>query len=129
MNADILVENQLSNRVIGLAIEIHRNLGPGLLESAYEQCFCHELKMHGIRFENQVEIPLVYKGLNLDCVYRADLIVEKKLVLEIKAVASIEPIHEAQLITYLKLTYLKLGLILNFNERYLKDGVKRIIMS
>lgn len=117
----------LATRIIGAAIEVHRALGPGLMESAYEKCLEHEFKLQGISFETQVAIPVIYKGINLECGYRADIIVEKQIILELKTVESILPVHEAQLLTYLKLTHLKLGYILNFNNSVLKKGIKRII--
>ena len=121
------MQNQISGRIILSAIEVHRTLGPGLLESAYEKCLCHELSLNGIFFEQQVSLPVHYKGLELDCGYRMDLVVEKKVVLELKFVSRIEPIHEAQLLTYLNLSDLKLGLLLNFNVPVMKNGIKRIV--
>jgi GxxExxY protein len=121
------MENQISNKVILAAIEVHRNLGPGLLESAYEECICRELALNGICFERQLTLPVEYKGVALDCGYRLDLVVEKKVVLELKSVSRLEPIHDAQLLTYLKLSGLKLGLLLNFNATLMKDGIKRIV--
>lgn len=117
--------NALSNRVIGLAIEVHRNLGPGLLESIYEDCLCFELKNAGIPHVRQQTIPVHYKGHQLGCRYQTDLVVGQSLLLEIKAVERIHPLHEAQLLTYLKLTGLSLGLLLNFNTPILKDGIRR----
>jgi GxxExxY protein len=119
--------NELTERVIGACIEIHRSLGPGLLESTYEECLCHELSLAGINFERQKPLPVHYKGVNLDCGYRLDLVVEQKLVIELKAVESLLPIHEAQLLTYLKLSGLTLGLLINFNVPVLKSGIKRIV--
>jgi GxxExxY protein len=118
--------NELTERVIGACIEIHRALGPGLLESAYEECLCHELSLAGIKFERQKPLPVHYKEVNLDCGYRLDLVVEQKLIVELKAVESLLPIHEAQLLTYLKLSSLTLGLLINFNVPVLKSGIKRI---
>lgn len=118
----------LSNRVIGLAIEVHRHLGPGLLESAYEACLAHELELAGIPFARQRELPVRYKGLSLDCGYRVDLLVDSQLVLELKSVGNLLPIHEAQLLTYMKLANKRTGLLINFNERYLKDGIKRMVL-
>ena len=120
-------ENELSGRIIGAAIEVHKTLGAGLLESAYEECLCHEFFINNIPFERQVQIPVLYKGLKLDCCYRADIIVNKKVIVELKSVAAIEPIHEAQMLTYLKLSGLKLGLLLNFNVPLMKEGIKRIV--
>jgi GxxExxY protein len=120
-------ENELSNRIIGVAIEVHRVLGAGLLESAYEDCLCHEFSINNIYFERQVQIPVLYKGIQLNCGYRADIIVDKKVIVELKSVAAIEPIHEAQMLTYLKLSGLKLGLLLNFNVPLMKNGIKRFV--
>ncbi len=118
----------LSNRVIGLAIEVHRHLGPGLLESAYEACLVHELGLAGIPFERQREYPVRYKGLLLDCGYRVDVLVGSALVLELKSVSKLLPIHEAQLLTYMKLSDKQTGLLINFNVRFLKDGIKRMVL-
>ncbi len=118
--------NRLTGIVIGCAIEVHKALGPGLLESAYEQCLCHELKIRKIPFERQKAVPITYKGIKLDCGYRLDMVVANRLVLEIKASEEILPIHEAQILTYLKLTGIKCGLIINFNVPVLKDGIKRL---
>ena len=118
--------NDLTRKVIGAAIEVHKNLGPGLLESTYEECLCYEFKLGEMSFERQKEIPVDYKGVSLDCGYRLDLLVDKRLILELKACESLLPIYEAQLLTYLKLTGLKVGLLINFNVPVLKDGIKRI---
>ena len=118
--------NELTGEVIGAAIEVHKILGPGLLENVYEECLCRELDIKRVPFERQKEIPLEYKGIKLDCGYRLDIIAAKKLVLELKACECLLPIHEAQLITYLKLTGLKVGLLINFNVPVLKDGIKRL---
>ena len=118
----------LSRHIIGLAIEVHRALGPGLLESAYEQCLCHELRTNNINFRSQVPIPIIYKELKLDCGYRLDLIVENSIVIEIKSVGKFIPIHSAQIITYLKLTGIRIGLLLNFNSAVLRDGLKRFVL-
>ncbi len=120
-------ENQLSNLIIGMAIEVHKQLGPGLLESAYEQCLAYELSHAGIIFERQKELPVVYKGISLDCNYRIDIFVDNKVIIEIKAEKLIMPIHEAQLLTYLRLSNIKLGLLLNFNVPVMKQGIKRIV--
>jgi GxxExxY protein len=119
--------NHLSSRVIGACIEVHRSLGPGLLESAYRQCLCHELSLMGLGFECEKSLPLVYKEVKLDCGYRLDLIVEQQIIVELKTVDALLPIHQAQLLTYLKLTGLHLGLLVNFNVPVLKHGVKRIV--
>jgi GxxExxY protein len=116
----------LSEQVIGAAIDVHRALGPGLLESAHELCLCHELSLRELRFRRQIEIPIEYKGLKLDAGYRIDLIVEEKMVVELKSVERLLPIHEAQLLTYLKLSGMKTGLLLNFNEEVLRKGIKRL---
>ncbi len=120
--------NKITEQVIGAAIEVHKSLGPGLLESAYEECLCHELKLRNVRFERQKPLPVEYKGTRLDCGYRLDLLVENAVVIEIKAIESIEPIHEAQLLTYLRLGGWKLGLLINFNVPVLKDGIRRRIL-
>ncbi|GJQ59921.1 MAG: hypothetical protein SCALA701_27220 [Candidatus Scalindua sp.] len=120
-------EDWLSKEIIGAAIEVHRHLGPGLLESAYEECLCKELEIRKIVFERQKSLALVYKGITLDCGYKLDIVVEGKVILELKSVNTIEPIHEAQLLTYLKLAHLKLGVLLNFNVPILKEGIKRIV--
>lgn len=125
-DAETLSFNELTERVIGACIEIHRSLGPGLLESAYEECLCYELSRAGIKFERQKPLPVQYKEVNLECGYRLDLVVEQKLIVELKAVDEIAPIHEAQLLTYLKLSRLTLGLLINFNVPVLKAGIKRI---
>ncbi len=124
---DMSMENLISSKIILAAIEVHRTLGPGLLESAYERCLCHELALQDISFEKQVPLPVTYKGVNLDCGYRLDLVVEGKVILELKSVARFEAIHDAQLLTYLRLTRLKLGLLLNFNVDLMKNGIKRIV--
>ena len=120
-------EDELSNIIIGCAIEVHRHLGPGLLESAYEECLCRELSINNIAFERQKPLPVNYKGINLDCGYKLDIVVEKLVIVELKAIEQIIPIHQAQLLTYLKLSNLKLGLLINFNVPILKDGIKRLV--
>lgn len=120
--------DELSNRMIGLAIDVHRYLGPGLLESVYQQCLAYELSTNNIEFVLEHPIPVKYKEIKIDCAFRADLIVAKSIILELKAADKILPIHEAQLMTYLKITGIKLGLIINFNVKLLKDGIKRIIL-
>ncbi len=119
--------NEISGWVIGAAIAVHRELGPGLLESAYEACLMYELQQRGLRVEQQVYQPVIYKGLKLDCGYRLDLVVEDQVIVELKAVSAILPIHEAQLLTYLKLRKLRLGLLINFNVPLLKNGIKRLL--
>jgi GxxExxY protein len=118
--------NQLTEKVIGSCIEVHRALGPGLLESAYEECVCYELSQARLNFRRQVELPVVYKDVRLECGYRMDIVVEDELVLEIKAVERLIPVHEAQLLSYLKLAKKPIGLLLNFHVPVLKDGIKRI---
>jgi len=118
--------NKLTEKIIGCAIEVHRGLGPGLLESAYEECLCFELSEAKISFERQVPLPVIYKGVRLDCGYRMDVVVEGSVVIEIKAVTKIIKVHEAQLLSYLKLYNKKLGLIFNFHEPILKEGLRRI---
>ncbi|MDB4995833.1 MAG: GxxExxY protein [Myxococcaceae bacterium] len=115
-----------SEVVIGACIEVHRHLGPGLLESAYEECVARELALRGLRFERQRAVPLEYKGVALDCGYRVDLIVEGMLVVELKSVERLLPIHEAQLLTYLRLTTLRVGLLVNFREAVLRHGLRRL---
>jgi len=119
--------NQLSSKIIGAAIEVHKALGPGLLESSYQKCLCHELRLRGIPFEYEKPLPLVYKGEKLDCGYQMDLVVENTVIVELKSCEKRQPIHEAQLLTYLKLSNLKLGLLLNFNVPVMRDGIKRIV--
>ncbi len=119
--------NQLSGQIIGAAIEVHKALGPGLLESAYEKCLCHELKLRGLWFESQKSLPLVFKGKKLDCGYKLDVVVKNTIILELKSCEKIEPIHKAQLLTYLKLSGLKLGLLLNFNVPVMRDGIVRMV--
>ncbi len=118
----------MSHKVIGLAIEVHRGLGPGLLESAYEECLCYELKINDISFRRQVPLPVVYKSIKLDCGYRMDLVVDDKLIVELKTVEKLLPVHEAQLLTYLKLSGLRTGLLMNFNTPVLKDGIRRLVL-
>jgi GxxExxY protein len=118
--------NQITEKVIGCAIEVHRALGPGLLESAYEECLCFELSQNGLNIERQVPLPVVYKGVKLDCGYRMDLVVESLVIIEIKAITNILPVHEAQVLSYLKLDNKPLGLLLNFHVSVLKNGIKRI---
>jgi GxxExxY protein len=118
----------LSQRVIGLMIEVHRHLGPGLLESAYQVCLAHELHAAGMNFMAEVPLPVRYKGMELDCAYRMDLVVERSLVVEIKAAEALLPIHEAQLLTYLRLSGHKTGLLVNFNVPLLRQGLKRLVL-
>jgi GxxExxY protein len=119
--------NELSSKIIGAAIEVHKNLGPGLLESAYEECLCFEFELRGLSFERQKALPIIYKGKQLDCGYRLDVVVEYKIIVELKSCEKIEPIHTAQLLTYLKLAKLNLGLLLNFNVPFMRDGIVRVV--
>ena len=121
--------NRLTEQIIGAAIEVHRHLGPGLLESAYETCLAYELEQLGLAVERQRAIPLVYKEIRLDQGYRLDLLVEQKVVVELKVVDKITPVHEAQVLSYLRLSGCKVGLLLNFNVKLLKDGIRRFIMG
>ena len=122
-----MLDTELTHKIIGAAIEVHRQLGPGLLESAYEECLARELTLRGICFERQKPIPVVYKGVKLDCGYRLDLLVEHRVVVERKAIEQLTPIHEAVVLTYLKLSGNTLGLLINFHVAVLKDGVRRYI--
>ena len=124
----MLIAEQLTEQIIGAAIEVHRELGPGLLESAYEQCLCHELSLRGISFQRQVRMPVRYKGILLDCGYCIDLIVADEVILELKCVDKIIPVHEAQLLTYLKLSGKRVGLLINFNCEVLRAGIKRMVL-
>jgi len=124
----MLHHEDLTEKLIAAAIEVHRHLGPGLLESAYEECYCHELKLQEVFVERQKPLPLEYKGVKLDCGYRMDVVGDQKAVVEIKCVDKIMPVHEAQLLTYLKLSGLKVGLIINFHSPYIKDGIKRLVL-
>ncbi len=122
------IKDPYSRDVIGAAIEVHRELGPGLMENAYERCLCHELKIRKIPFQYQKEIPVIYKGEPLDFKYRMDLVVGNKLVVELKAVDKMLPVFEAQLLTYLRLTKIRVGLLINFNTPVLKDGITRLVL-
>ena len=120
--------DELSKRVIGCALEVHRHLGPGLLESAYEECLAHELSCAKLSLRRQVELPVEYKGIRLDCGYRIDLLVAEKLVVELKSVEQLLPIHEAQVLTYMRLAGTPIGLLINFNVPLLKQGIKRFVL-
>ena len=120
-------ENQLSQIIIGSAINVHKNLGPGLLESAYEETLYYELKKEGFFIEKQKPMPLIYDDVKLDVGYRIDLMIERKIIIEIKSVDALNDVHLAQILTYLKLSGCKLGLLINFNVKYLKDGIKRVV--
>ena len=119
--------NEISGQIVDAAMKVHSALGPGLLESAYEGCLVHELRKRGLQVANQVTLPVVYDGVEIDVGYRLDLLVERSVIVELKAVDKIAPIHEAQLLTYLKLSGHRLGLLLNFNVVRMKDGIKRMV--
>ena len=125
MNKESL--DEITGRIIGAAIEVYRHLGPGLLESAYEACLVFELKRLGLKLEEQKPLPVIYKDVKLDCGYRLDLVVENEIIIEIKAVEKLLPIHEAQLLSYLRLANKKVGLLMNFHVAVLKNGLKRIV--
>ncbi len=124
----MLREEALTKDIIGVAIEVHRELGPGLLESAYEECLCHELSNQQISFRRQVGLPIKFKKVLLDCGYRLDLLVEEKVILELECVEEINDLHKAQLLTYLKLSKLQVGLLLNFNVPIMKEGIVRMVL-
>ena len=124
-----LRENILSKKIIGAAIEVHKQLGPGLLESVYEECLAFELERSGVKYERQKKVPVHYKDVSLDCGFRLDLLVEDLVIVELKTVEKIQPIHEAQLLTYLKLTGCRLGLLMNFYVLQLKDGIRRVVFG
>ena len=121
--------NQLTGQIIGAAIEVHKALGPGLLESAYEECLSYELAHRNIKIERKKSIPLQYKDINLDCGYRLDILVEESIILELKSCDKIEPIHEAQILTYMKLLDIQIGFLMNFNVPVMKDGIHRYVNS
>jgi GxxExxY protein len=120
---------EITQKIIGAAIEVHKTIGPGLLESAYEECLAHEMRIRGLNFQRQVPLPVAYKGVTLDCGYRLDFVVETVVVVELKAVESLQPIHEAQVLTYLKLGGWTVGLLINFNVPVLRDGIKRVVLN
>ncbi|HEV2342129.1 MAG TPA: GxxExxY protein [Candidatus Acidoferrales bacterium] len=122
-----MTDNELTHEIIGSAIEVHRLLGPGLLESAYEECLCHELALRAIPFERQKPVPVVYKEKKLDCGYRMDLLVANRIVVELKSIDALAPIHDAILLTYLRLSNCHLGLLINFNVLVLKKGIRRLV--
>ncbi len=124
----MLVDEALTHEIIGAAMEVHRELGPGLLESAYEMCLCHELKLRGLAFQRQVRLPVIYKGIRLDVGYRTDVLVEERVIVELKAVEKVTPIDHAQLLTYLRLRTVKVGLLINFNVPTLRDGITRRVL-
>jgi GxxExxY protein len=119
--------NEITQKIIGCAIEVHRYLGPGLLESAYEECLAFELKKEGLNFRRQQSTPVVYKDIKLECGYRIDLLVEESIVLELKVVDEFNPVHEAQILTYMKFSNKKIGLLINFNVTVLKNGIRRFV--
>lgn len=121
-----MTENEISNKVIGFAIEIHRALGPGLLESAYKECLFYKINEYGLFVEKEKAMPLVFEEVRLDCGYRVDLLVEKKIIIEVKSVENLTTVHLAQTLTYLRLGNYKLGLLINFNELLLKNGIRRV---
>ena len=121
--------NEISEQILGAAIEVHRTLGPGLLESAYEVCLAYELSQRGLVVERQKQLSVPYKDVQLDAAFRLDLLVEGKVIVELKAVEQVSPVHKTQLLTYLKLSGLELGLLINFNVRMLKDGINRVIYT
>ncbi|MDT3696027.1 MAG: GxxExxY protein [Ignavibacterium sp.] len=120
--------DQLTSRIIGCAIEVHKNLGPGLLESVYEECLCHELSENNILFERQKPVSINYKSIKLDAGYRIDILVENLVIVELKSIDALAPIHTAQVLTYLKFSEKKIGLLINFNVTRLKDGIKRYVL-
>jgi GxxExxY protein len=120
---------EITEKVIGAAIEVHKTIGPGLLESACEECLAHEMRVRGLNFERQVPLPVFYKDVNLDCGCRLDFLVKRVVALEPKAVDTLQPIHEAQLLTYLKLGGWTVGLLINFNVPVLRDGIKRVVLN
>jgi len=120
---------EITEKIIGAAIEVHKTIGPGLLESAYEECQAREMQLRGLNFARQVPLPVAYKGVTLDCGYRLDFLVERAVVLELKALDALQPIHEAQVLTYLKLGGWTVGLLINFNVPILKSGIKRIVLN
>ena len=124
----MLYEKELTDKILAAAIEVHRTLGPGLLESVYEECLCRELELRQIPFERQRPLPVEYKGVKLECGYRMDIVVDHRVVIEMKCVDAIAPVHEAQLLTYLKLSGIKVGFILNFYVPVLKEGIRRMVL-
>ncbi|GLH72999.1 hypothetical protein GETHLI_15010 [Geothrix limicola] len=123
-----LIHGEITEKVLGAAVEVHEHLGPGLLESAYEACLCHEFEIRGLSFQRQVRLPLEYKGLRVDAAFRLDLVVEGKVIVELKSQEGILPVHEAQLMTYLKLTGMRVGLLMNFNVPIMNDGIVRRVL-
>jgi GxxExxY protein len=126
--ANMLVEEELTEQIIGAFIEVHRELGPGLLESAYEKCVRHELELRGFTVRTEVPLPVVYKGIQLECGYRIDLVVNDTVIVEIKTVDKLVPVHEAQLLTYLKLSGIRIGLLVNFHSSVIRNSIKRMVL-
>lgn len=126
---DIVRENELSEQIIGAASEVHRSLGPGLLENAYQECPAHEFALRNLPFEREKKLTVRYKGVNLDCGYRVDFLVDKLVVVELKVVERLLPVHMAQVLTYLRLSGCKLGLLINWNVQALRDGVNRVVLD
>jgi len=124
----VLIQEELTEQIIGAAVEVHRELGPGLLESAYEESLCHELHLREIKFQRQLDLPVGYKGLKLDCGYRLDIVVDDAILVELKSIEQVLPIHQAQLLTYLRLSGKKVGLLINFNVAVLKNGIIRRVL-
>ena len=124
----MVLHNELSEAIIGAAMEVHREFGPGLRESAYRRCLCHELQLRRIAVQQEVALPIQYKGMRLDCGYRLDLVVDERIIVEVKAVQDVHPVHEAQLISYLKLSRIRVGLLINFHVPRLIDGVIRRVV-
>jgi GxxExxY protein len=120
-------DRQLTHEIIGAAMDVHKELGPGLLEAVYEECLCYELTTRNVPFDRQKPIPVVYKGAKLDCGYRADIVVLSRVIVELKAIASIAPVHDAVMLTYLRLSGCNIGLLINFYSPVLKDGIKRYV--
>lgn len=119
-------QDPFTERIIGCAIEVHRNLGPGLLESAYQKCLAHELQLQGIPFQREMKLPVHYKGVDIDCAYRIDFLVDNQVILELKAVKELLDVHTAQILTYMRLQNINKGLLINFNNARLVDGVRRL---
>ncbi len=124
----MLLYEELTGQIISAAIEVHQQLGPGLLESSYQQCLCHELNLRSLAFQTELDLPVEYKGIKLACGYRIDLLVDEKIVVELKAIEQLTKVHEAQLLTYLKLSQKQIGFLMNFNFAIMKDGIKRFAL-
>ncbi|KAB2846224.1 MAG: GxxExxY protein [Melioribacteraceae bacterium] len=124
----MLLYQELTEKIIGCAIEVHKALGPGLLESAYEECLSYELMQNGLTIERQKAVPVIFKEVKLDCGYRIDILVENKIMLELKSVEAVAPIHEAQILIYMKFAEMKIGLLINFNVTKVKNGIKRFVL-